>query len=1333
MIKLLPHRILTVISAIVLSCMASYGQQISYSSLTTENGLSQMTVNDIYIDEYGMVWIGTNYGLNRYDGHSIDVFHNEKDNTASIPSGNIIRITGDQKGHIWVMCQTGISELDLHTLKIRTIYKGEAKSIYYDSTKDALYACVKRKIIKWNPAKKRFGNAGTLGISSTINDFVISGDYMYLGTSANGTWKMNMTNNAQECIISNAHATKLYKDSKENIWIGTWANGLFKYDTEGNVTSLRHDKKDPNSLSSDFVRCCCEDDTGRLWIGTIAGIECYNPATGEITHHSNGNKPFSKLNHTSVWCTTKDKQGNIWIGTYYGGVNWFNPQHEVYTWYLPSEMSGKGLSNSIIGCIREDKNGNLWVATEGGGINFIDRKTGKIKWYTKKSCGLSSNNIQALYYEGDKDVMWVGTHLGGLNRLDIKSGRTKVYRFDNGPTNTLTQNIIKDILSYKDSLILATHDGLYMYDKASGRRRDIFEDSDLEKVVRVINKIYLDSRYNIWISISNQGIVRHNLESGKSTLFKPSGEGTISDANIYDITEDEYGKIWLSTASYGLDMFDPETETFQNFDSKDYGLNSNRIFSFARSAVSKNILFTTSAGFCSFDPDSKSCINYDKTNGFPMTDINDNSLYITKDSTVFIGSIHGMISFKEGTLNLTDKPYTITMSRLIVNGKEVKPGDESGILDKALPVTKSLKLKSDVSMFSIEFSASNYLSANKCDYMYRLEGFSDEWHTTHGQHIITFSSLPAGRYRLVIKPESHDASICPETAVEIKVLNPWYLTWYSCLIWLLLIVGLIWLALRLYNNSLRLKQSIIYEQKKSQDIEALNQSKLRFFSNISHEIRTPLTVIIAQIETLMNSKDFTPSTYKKVLAIYQNSVQLKGLISELLEFRKQELGELKIKAGPHDIVKLVSEFYLVFDEYAKSKNITFTIEKETSHLEVWYDPNQLQKVFRNLISNAIKYTDVGGEIKIFLGMKNNEMFFRISDSGCGISKEDMERIFTNFYRVDKIDKEGHEGTGIGLALAKGIVEQHHGNITVESEVGKGTSFIVTLPLGYSHFSPEQLENETANDNPVDMEQVVEDIKVSKKTRTVLIVDDNESIRKLLVEIFEPYYNILTAHDGEQGWEMVQSQLPDIVVSDVLMPKLSGTELCRNIKSETATCHIPVVLLTARVDIDQNIEGILTGADDYIAKPFNTKFLISRCNNLVNSRIMLQEKFSNNPDISSKMLATNPIDKKILDKATAIIEENMENPEFNINMFARQMAMSRTNLFTKIKAITGKTPNDYIMTIKLKKGAYMLKNNPELSVTEISDRLGFTSAKYFSKCFNDLYHQRPSAYRNSKEN
>lgn len=1326
------HLFRMVLVAIILSCMPTYGHQIHFSSLTTADGLSQTTVNDIYIDEYGMVWIGTNYGLNRYNGHSIEVFHNEKGNPNSIPDSKILRITGDRKGHLWMMCQTGISELDLHTMTFRTLFTGEARSIYHHAESNVLYACIGRKIMEWIPENNCFTETVGIEVASNINDMVISGSHMFIGTANNGTWKMNMNNHSLECIIRTANATRLYKDSKENIWIGTWQTGLYKYDHDGEVSSLRHDPANPNSLNSDFVRCCCEDETGKMWIGTILGLECYDPDTGEFTHYKDGNSNLPQLNHSSVWCTTRDNQGNIWIGTYYGGVNWLNPQYDVYTWHTLSATEGNGLSSMIIGCMVEDSQGNMWIATEGGGLNRLDKKTGKTRWYTKQSCGLSSDNIQSLHYDREDEVLWIGTHLGGLNRLDIGRGTVRSYIFDDKRGLKITQKIIKDIESYNDSLILATHDGVYMFDKSSGRRRKMFTDNDMVYLTKTAGKMFIDSRNNLWISIYNQGVICHDLTTGSTRLFRPSGEGTLSDANINSIIEDHNGKIWLSTSSFGLDMYDPETMTFTNFDKSNCGILSNRIYELKQSVSTRNILMTTSSGFCSFDPVMKKCINYDKANGFPVTDINDNSLYVTKDSTVFIGSIHGMVSFKEGTLNMTEKPYTITMSGLTVNGKKIVPKDQSGILTKTLPETRTLYLKSDISMFSIEFSTSNYLSANKCDVKYRLEGYSDEWHSAHGQNMITYSSIPPGRYRLVLRPTSHDESICPDATLDIRILRPWYKSWYSFLVYIILSIAIIYILLKLYWNSLQLKQSIIYEKKKSQDIEDLNQSKLRFFSYVSHEIRTPLTVIIAQIETLMSSKDFTPGTYKKVLSIYQNSVQLKGLISELLEFRKQELGKLKIKAGPHDIVKLVSEFYLVFDEYAKSKNISFTIEKETNHLEVWYDPNQLQKVFRNLISNAIKYTDAGGEIKIFLGMLGNDMIFKISDTGCGISKDEQENIFTNFYRVDRVESKGQDGTGIGLALAKGIIEQHSGTISVESTEGQGTTFIVTLPLGYSHFSAEQLEEESQNENSDTAEEIREEAVVPHRNKTMLIVDDNESIRNLLSEIFEPFYNIRTASDGEKGWETVQEELPDIVVSDVLMPKLSGTELCRKIKSEISTCHIPVVLLTARVDIDQNIEGILTGADDYIGKPFNTKLLISRCNNLVNSRIMLQEKFSKSPEISSKMLATNPIDNDILDRATSIIEQHMDDPDFNVNVFAHEMAMSRTNLFTKIKAITGQTPNDFVMTLRLKKAALLLKNNPELSAAEIADRTGFTSAKYFSKCFNDVYHMRPSAYRNTKE-
>lgn len=1312
-------RIVMIFLLIILNCLTSFGQNISLYSLTTDEGLSHIKVNDVYTDEHGMIWAGTDYGLNRYDGHSVEVFLNNKEDQYSIPHNRITRITGDGNGHIWVICPLGLIELNLETYRFRNINKGSINSIFYDKASDRLYAGKGRKIYRQNDEKK-FVEIADVGVPSHISDFVTVGDEIYAGTSGNGIWKVNQTNRSIVCLASSIKVTKMFLDSKSCIWAGSWQDGLCRIDQNDNVTTFRYEPKSANSLKSDFVRDCCEDSNGRIWIGTDIGLESFDPATNTFNHQYYSDYK-QKTSPISIWCLTKDGQGNIWFGTYFNGLQWFNPDHEVYTWYKPSLVEGEGLSYPIIGNIVEDVKGNLYIATEGGGVNYLDRKTGRIKWLTQSSCGLTANNIQSLYYDKKTNLLWIGTHLGGLNCLDIRSGKARYCFPDNRTNFPVNQKIIKDIVPYKDSLVLATHNGVFMFDTVTQKYRRMLYDEDLKRSVSVITDVHIDKDENLWVSVINQGVLRHHLPTGQTTWFRHSGEGSISDMNIESMTEDVDGNMWFATTYSGIDVFNSETEQFTNFSSKDGILVSDHIFTLVHSARSNEFLMSTPAGFSTFDPVTKKSISYNRSNGFPLSDINDNSIYVTKDSTVFIGSIHGMVSFKEGSQNLSKKPYRITLSKLIVNGKEVRPYDETGILNTTMATTKQLVLESDASLFSIEVATSDYLSSDRCELQYKLERFSDEWHDLR-RNTITYSNLIPGKYTLHIRPVHDSEEICSPISVELRILPPWYSTWWAIILWTLIGASVITLAIRFH-----------YRSKQVQAIEEFNKSKLNFFTNISHEIRTPLTVIIAQIENLIYSKEFTPTVYNRILGIYKNSIHLKELISELLEFRKQEQGELKIKVAPHNIVKLVSEFYLVFEEYANTKQITMSLEKEINSLEVWYDATQLQKVFRNLLSNALKYTEPGGEVKLFLGMADNKMMFKISDTGCGISKEGQAHIFNKFYRIDRTESKGQEGTGIGLALVKGIIEQHGGTISVESTLGKGSTFIVTLPLGYSHFLPEQIEEENAKEQETTIDEVGNSLISAKGNKTMLIVDDNESIRGLLIDIFKPLYNILTASDGEEAWEIIQKELPDIIISDVLMPKMPGTELCRKIKQEVATCHIPVVLLTARVDIEHNVEGLLTGADDYIAKPFNTKLLISRCNNLVNSRIILQEKFSQKPETSTKILATNSIDKSIIDRATEIIEKNMDNPEFNVNVFAHEMAMSRTNLFTKIKAITGQTPNEFIMTLRLKKAAFMLKNNPELSIVEIADRTGFNSVKYFSKCFNDVYHIRPAAYRNNQEN
>ncbi|KAB4834083.1 response regulator, partial [Bacteroides thetaiotaomicron] len=711
----------------------------------------------------------------------------------------------------------------------------------------------------------------------------------------------------------------------------------------------------------------------------------------------------------------------------------------------------------------------------------------------------------------------------------------------------------------------------------------------------------------------------------------------------------------FSTSRSGLDRYRKKSNDFENFDMQKDGLSSDCIYEVFESSIQKgDLLLITNQGFSQFDYPQKKFYNYGTENGFPLTAVNENALFVTHDGEVFLGGIQGMISFWEKKLHFTPKSYSIILSRLLVNGKEITAGDDTGILEQSIAYTPEISLKADQSMFSIEYATSNFIPANRNEIVYRLEGFSDEWnHTDRKQTLITYTNLNPGKYTLVIKS---DGDGIEEARLLIRVLPPWYETWWAYLIYTICTVSLLWYLIQNYNSRIKLRESLKYEKKHIEDLEALNQSKLRFFTNISHEFRTPLTLIVGQVETLLQVQTFTPNIYHKILGIYKNSLQLRELITELLDFRKQEQGHMKIKVSRHNLVNFLYENYLLFLEYASSKQINFKFNKQSDDIEVWYDQKQMQKVVNNLLSNALKHTKAEDTISINVSQENKYVIIEIKDTGTGIAAAEIDKIFDRFYQTERLDSlNTGAGTGIGLALTKGIIELHHGTIRVESEPGKGSRFIITLKSGNQHFTEEQIIRDNTDTNiqqqPETIVPTVEILPDSEwkeednkriEDAKMLIVEDNESIKQMLAGIFETFYQVTTASDGVEALDIIQKDMPSIILSDVVMPRMSGTELCKQIKTDFNTCHIPVVLLTARTAVEHNIEGLKIGADDYITKPFNTNLLISRCNNLVNSRRLLQEKFSKQPQAFAQMLATNPMDKEMLDRAMAIIEQHLDN-------------------------------------------------------------------------------------------
>ena len=619
---------------------------------------------------------------------------------------------------------------------------------------------------------------------------------------------------------------------------------------------------------------------------------------------------------------------------------------------------------------------------------------------------------------------------------------------------------------------------------------------------------------------------------------------------------------------------------------------------------------------------------------------------------------------------------------------------------------------------------------------------SNHWYT------ITYTNLPPGEYILRARPLAGKENLDEEVHLNIHVSAPFYATVWAYFFYLLCLLGVMIAFIRFKTRQAALKSSLEFERKEKERIEELNQVKLRFFTNISHEFRTPLTLILGQIEVLMQM-DLGTTIYNRILRIYKNAWHMRNLISELLDFRKQEQGYLKLKVEEQNLVTFTRQIYMCFYEYAQKKEITYRFDNVEETISVWFDSKQLQKVIFNLLSNAFKYTPNKGSIRVEVRMLASQAIVSVCDTGVGIPEEHISKIFERFYQTDN-SSSFTLGTGIGLALAKGIMNMHHGKIDVESTVGKGTKFTLSLPLGNRHFSDEEMATVESRESVIiseavpmlpfeqimDVEEektkVQENIKEEDKP-IILLVDDNEELLSMLEDLFLPIYKVYIAHDGREGLEMARQIQPDLIISDVMMPEMSGKELCYKIKTNVELSHISVILLTAQTSVEYVVEGLMFGADDYVTKPFNVKVLIARCNNLIKNKKRLIAHYAGKTITESPVTeAINERDKELLAKCVNIIKENFENPAFDVTALASELCVGRSKLYMQFKQMTGLTPNEFILKIKLDEAMSLLKNHPELNISEISIRLGFSSPRYFSKSFKAFFGVAPQTVRSRKK-
>jgi signal transduction histidine kinase/DNA-binding response OmpR family regulator len=1316
--------------------------EIKFHHLGFEDGLSQFSIRSLYQDETGAIWLATNEDVKRYNGNRFEeVALNLSENSKNQNIVNLI--DGDKNGKLFFKTNVNsVIEYNIVDESSKLIYESnlansETKVKY---GREKLWIAQGNKIYKY--ADNKLHNVHTIinpkvKISSILESKV---GLLVIGTYQDGIYLLYP--NGSEVKLKDTQTseiTSLFEDSKSNFWVGTMSNGVYLMRENRFITNLSAKSVLPElKISNNYVRAINEDENGNIWIGTAKGLNKIDISGRVITQY--GINPSNSFYHPSIWSVIKDKYGTIWVATYYGGVKFFNPSKELFT-FTDFTESNSIVKYPIVSKIIEDNQKNVWIATEAKGLIFHNTTLNTYTHYNEENNSLTRNNVKSVYYDKNNEVLWIGTHLGGLNKYDSKSKKFSAIEIKH-QQNSNSIASIQSIVPYKNFLFLGTLSGVLKFNVLN---QSVDYLDELTNSLFQIKDLIIDKQEKMWIA--SNGIYCYDLKTRALKDFKSVfvKAGLSPEILINDIYQDKYNRLWLGSKGAGVLLFDPQNGVIKQFSNQTVGIESDYISSISMSK-SGFIIAATTKGVSFLDEKKMKCYNYNTKNGFPLLSMLNGTIQTMSNGTISFGGVNGVSSLNEELLSLTEKKYNIRFDKLWLNNKLVKPNDESGILTKALNYCKTITLNHNQKILAIEIAADNYLRKNQSSFQYRIKNYNYEWANFDIKTPISIMNLSPGRYTLQVqKTVLNDAG--SDSLIELKIIvkPPFYASWYAYLLYTVVIGALIYWIMSFYRSRLMLQTSLVFERKDKEQRELANQSKLRFFTNISHEFRTPITLIIGQLELLMQSTKMASSHYKDIVSVHRNALKMTRLINELLDFRKQEQGFLKLKVAEKNLIGLMHEIHVSFIDYSIAKSITLNLDCKYEKIDIWYDYLQLQKVFYNLLSNSFKNTDKNGNITIEVVDFENEVVVSIIDDGHGIAKESLEKVFERFFQDESENSPtSHSpGTGIGLALSKGIVELHGGRISVESELGKGAKFSVTLKKGNNHLAnkghvdfidaDEFKTNDNVQFSNSDLEFIEEATKSQSDTfsdtLTMLIVEDDNDLRAVLIRIFKPMYKILEAENGLIGYSIAKEKLPDIIISDIMMPVMNGNEMCSKLKKEFDTCHIPIVLLTAQSTVEQNIDGLKSGADDFISKPFNVKLLIMRCNTLLISRKKLLEKYSKQIDITPQQLSSNNIDQKFIERAVQIIEKNARYEKIDVDFLCKEMAIGRRVFFNKMKSVTGQTPNDFIQTVKFRIAAQMLKNNLELNVSEISDALGFSSPKYFGKCFREQFGISPSQMRN----
>lgn len=1322
-----------------------------------EEGLSNNYIVSLTQDRKGYIWIATESGLNRFDGQQFIIYNKENSGLSSNELNAVLADPAEDK--VWIGTQRdGLCCFDHATEEITNLRLEENNEL---ASNDIPYLALASDggiwithyhmgIQHYNPQKQQFTNYDWNTVEGLPRKFWTAMD-----------------------------------DAQGNLYVGHVLDGLSIIDQKKmTLRNYRHDPNDPNSIPGDEVYSICIDRNKNVWVGTNRGAALFNPATQQFTVFAHKKGDEHSLLPGTVMDIKQMKNGDIWFATSMGGVSILDMQSNTFTDARRIRFNNitvtndeYGLTGPYIRRMLQDSFGNIWLGNYRDGLDFISYEPNKFSTlhYTTEKQGqtrykqvwslcidhqqqlwMGGESELALYKKGEKMQMiplptssshphafvralhedkrkrlWIGTWEAGLF----------CYEPDKKHFTHISENgkLPSDVRCFYEEtdgkLWIGARDGLYTYfnDKLTYEEQLNNQLDD-----RIVQGIYRDPQGKLWVGTFGKGIFFFSPQ-GKLLLNHQKDNGFPSNA-VNALTTDSQGRIWAATREGAVLFPDAaKPEEYLVFGS-DEGLKNTQVRSI-REDRDGNIWLSTNAGISRLNESQKMFYNYDHRDGIPMGDFMDGASVLAADGTLYFGSQNGTCKLDPSTLSAAQIISPVTITRFVVYSKQTESKDG----EMTLPLAPGkITLPHDQNTFNISFNVLDYTQSPQVEFAYMMEGLEDVWYNTQGENQVTFRNIPPGNYKFKVRTRLRNQKWEDEIAtLPVTIRPPFWLAWYAKLIYFFLAVTFVYIIISFYKRKLDLESSLKVERKNSQNKQELNDERLRFYTNITHELRTPLTLILGPLEDLLNDNTVSPKHANKISIIHDSATRLLNLINGILEFRKTETQNRKFSVARGNLAELMQEVGLRYKELNRNPKVNFNIRIETEETQLFYDADMLTTILDNLLSNAAKYT-AEGDITLALrsqeegGVKYTEI--SVSDTGHGIAPDALPHIFERYYQANS--KYQASGSGIGLALVKGLAELHEATLDVSSQLEVGTTFKLRLLTDNTypnalHADIHPQNEETADASaPRSAEEMLaaEEVQPEDARPLLLVVEDNLDIREYIRQSLSDDFDILTAQDGSEGWALAQERIPSIIVSDIMMPIMDGIKLCRLIKDDIRTSHIPVILLTAKDSLHDKEEGYTAGADSYLTKPFSANLLHSRINNLLEARKKLAARLTSAvPQAEQATEAAdslNALDNEFLQRITQIIEENLEMEKMDIAFIADKMCMSHSTLYRKIKGVADMSANEFIRKVKMRNGLQFLVSG-KYSISEIAYMTGFSSVAYFRQCFKSEFGMAPSEYLKQK--